>query len=286
MFNVTSFRTAFFMDQKLNTSVYIHGSTPEEQERLSLLNQLLNQRCINTLPLVSGEKVLDVGSGLGQFTKVMSLQVGTNGRVVGIERDKAQLTKALPLMAESLGNLEFRQGNAYDLPLEAEEWGTFDMVHSRFLLEHLATPQLAVDQMVKAVKEGGAIILMDDDHSTFRPTPEPLGFSLIWSAYCRSYERIGNDPYIGRRLVTLLRNSGINKIKNGSVFFGGCQSNEDFPIVADNLIGILMGAKDLILKEGLLDESSFDQAINSLHQWKLLPDAALNYSIDWVKGIK
>ena len=127
---------------------------------------------------------------------------------------------------------------------------------------------------------------MDDDHTTFRPTPEPLGFALIWSAYCRSYERIGNDPYIGRRLVTLLHDSGINKIRNGSVFFGGCQSNEDFPIVADNLIGILVGAKSLILKEGLLDESSFDQAIESLHQWKTLPDAALNYSIDWVEGEK
>ena len=183
-------------------------------------------------------------------------------------------------------NITFRQGSAYDLPLSAAEWNSFDIVHTRFLLEHLAEPQKAVNQMVKAAKIGGKVILSDDDHITFRPTPEPIGFALLWTAYCRSYERLGNDPYIGRRLVTLLHRAGVTKIKNSSIFFGGCQGDGTFDLVSDNLIGILEGAKDLILKEQLLDEKSFDMAMDSLHVWAALPDAALHYSIDWVAGVK
>lgn len=269
-------------------AIYIHGSTPKEQNRLSKLNDILNQRCIEALNLKGGEKILDVGSGLGQFSLAMAKQVGPEGQVIGIERDHAQITsaKALAKQNPQIQNLEFRSGNAYDLPLSNSEVASFDVVHTRFLLEHLASPQQAVAEMIKATKVGGRIILSDDDHATYRPTPEPLGFALIWNAYCRSYERLGNDPYIGRRLVTLLHQSGINKIKNNNVFFGGCQGDGTFSLVADNLIGILEGAKTLIIQEQLLNEDSFDVAIDSLHQWKTLPDAALFYSIDWAEGIK
>ncbi len=276
------------MTSKLPKAQYIHGSTPDEQERLSKLNLLLNENSLSALNLKGGESILDVGSGLGQFSRMMAKKVGLKGRVLGIERDAAQYQKALTLTHadNSMGNIEFRQGNAYQLPLEKEEWGLFDLVHTRFLLEHLSQPQKAVDQMVNAAKSGGRIVLEDDDHATFRPTPEPMGFSIIWNAYLRSYERLGNDPFIGRRLVTLLQRSGIKKIRNGGIFFGACASEEKFPLVAENLIGILKGAKELILKEELLDQPSFNSAIEGLNHWKNLPDAALWYSIAWAEGVK
>ena len=269
-------------------AIYIHGATSIEQDRLSKLNDLLNQRCLKALGIIGGEKVLDVGSGLGQFSLAIAKQVGPTGKVIGVERNAAQLSKAKALITQQqlIDNIEFRSGNAYQLPLLKTEWASFDIVHTRFLLEHLAKPQQAVLEMVKATKTGGRIILSDDDHATFRPTPEPLGFSMIWNAYCRSYERLGNDPYIGRRLVTLLHQSGINKIRNDSVFFGGCQGDGTFSLVANNLIGILESARILILKEQLLDEASFNLAIEHLHHWKTRPDAALFYTIDWVEGIK
>lgn len=49
-------------------AVYIHGSTSEEQIRLSKLNDLLNQRCLAAIKLNKGDAVLDVGSGLGQLS--------------------------------------------------------------------------------------------------------------------------------------------------------------------------------------------------------------------------
>lgn len=268
-------------------SNYIHGSAPEEQARLAKLNELINERCMSLLELREGNAVLDVGSGLGQFTQAMTSKVGSAGKCLGIERDKNQLKIALQeLEASSLKNLEFRQGNAENLMLRTGEWGSFDVAHARFVLEHVKQPENVVMGMAKAVKKGGRVVLADDDHELFKLFPEPAGFSIIWQAYIRSYDRLGNDPYIGRRLVSLLHQSGLRQIRNNAVFFGDCAGSPTFSAYARNVIGILEGAKELMVKENLIDQNSFEETIRNIEAWSLKSDAALWYTINWAEGVK
>ena len=218
-------------DDMSESPEYIHGSSPEEQHRLSLLNDILNESCLRELNLQLGEKVLDLGSGLGQFTRLIARTVGSEGHVVGIERDRHQILQAKRL-ADSSGEselVEFRKGDALELPLSGSELGTFDVAHARFLLEHVPRPALVIAQMVRSVRPGGRVFVSDDDHDNFRPWPEPRGFHALWQAYVRSYERLGNDPYVGRRLVSLLRNAGLTSIRNSCVFFGGCAGTKPLP---------------------------------------------------------
>jgi len=269
------------------SSEYIHGSSPEERHRLSLLNDILNESCLRELNLKSGENVLDVGSGLGQFTHLIARTVGNDGQVVGIERDHAQISQAKTL-AESSDEtrfVEFRRGDALDLPLHKSEWGTFDVAHARFLLEHVPQPALVIAQMVRSVRPGGKVFVSDDDHGDFRPWPEPTGFQALWQAYVRSYEILGNDPYVGRRLVSLLRDGGMTSIRYSCVFFGGCAGNDRFVAIAENLIGALAGAKEAMLSSGLLDEDSFHTGMNGLDQWKAHSSSALWYSVCCAEGI-
>ncbi len=268
-------------------SNYIHGSAPEEQARLARLNELINSRCINLLNLQEGNTVLDVGSGLGQFTHAMASNVGTAGKCVGIERDKNQLKMALQNLEVSLvKNVEFRQGNAENLMLNAGEWGSFDVAYARFVLEHVKQPENVVAGMAKAVKKGGRVVLADDDHELFKLYPEPAGFSIVWQAYIRSYDRLGNDPYIGRRLVSLLQQNGLQQIRNNAVFFGDTAGSPTFSAYARNVIGILEGAKELMTKENLIGQASFEEAIRNIETWSSKPDAALWYTINWAEGVK
>ena len=56
----------------MTESTYIHGTAPEEQRRLSLLNDvLLNPASLHEIGLRGDERVIDFGSGLGQFTRAM-----------------------------------------------------------------------------------------------------------------------------------------------------------------------------------------------------------------------
>lgn len=274
-------------DGTTEASEYIHGSSPEEQDRLSLLNDILNESCLSALNLRPGETVLDLGCGLGQFTRLMARTVGSGGQVVGVERDDDQLAQAQKLAddAQESQLVEFRKGDALELPLSGAEWGTFDVAHARFLLEHVPRPDLVIAQMVRAVRPGGRVIVIDDDHGDFRPWPEPPGFPALWNAYVRSYEMLGNDPYVGRRLVSLLQGGGLTPLRNTCVFFGGCAGDERFQAVADNLIAALEGAKGAILSADLLDEGSFREGMEGLEHWKQNPSAALWYSACFAEGV-
>jgi ubiquinone/menaquinone biosynthesis C-methylase UbiE len=270
------------------TSAYIHGTSPGEQERLSLLNAFVNDACLREIRLAPGQRVLDVGSGLGQFTRLMGRAVAPDGAALGIERDAEQRAGAAR-RARDAGEAalaEFREGDAARLPLRPDERGTFDVVFARFVLEHLPDPAAAVGEMVSAVRSGGRVVLADDDHDSLRLHPEPPGVMPAWRAYIRAYEDMGCDPYIGRRLVALLHEAGARPRRSTILFFGACAGHETFPAVVRNFAGILLGARERIVAGGVFEARAFDDAIASLRAWEARPDAALWYGICWAEGTR
>jgi ubiquinone/menaquinone biosynthesis C-methylase UbiE len=272
----------------MTESLYIHGTAPDEQQRLSLLNNLLNEAALQRLELRGGERILDVGSGLGQLTRAMARAAGPTGRVVGVERSLEQLreSKRLASLDGEENLLDLRQGNATALPLRREEWASFDIVHTRFVLEHVNDPLAVVRMMVEAARPGGRIVLQDDDHDVLRIFPEPPGFYDLWHAYVRSYEKLGNDPFVGRRLVSLLHQSGALPNHNQWLFFGSCSGHPHFPVYAKNLRGVIESAKDAIVQADLMDQAKFGAAMQALQLWERQPDASLWYAVCWAEGTK
>ncbi|HET9793229.1 MAG TPA: methyltransferase domain-containing protein [Thermoanaerobaculia bacterium] len=272
--------------RKMADSGYIHGTSAEEQSRLARLNALLNRASLEALGLAGGERILDVGSGLGQLTRAMGKATGRC--VIGVERSADQRETAERLAAEGGEKdfAEFRAGDAEALPLARSEWGTFDLVHARFVLEHVADPLAVVRQMTRAVRPGGRIVLEDDDHSMMRLWPTPEGFSAVWSAYMASYEKIGGDPIVGRRLVALLAEAGAHPRRNRLLFFGSCAGAADFPLYTENLSIILEQARGLIVDGGLLDAERFDRARAAYREWADRPDAAIWYVRNWAEGLR
>jgi ubiquinone/menaquinone biosynthesis C-methylase UbiE len=265
-------------------SHYLHGTNPEEQQRLSRLNDLMNDRCFSKLKIESGNRVLDVGSGLGQMTFKISQTIGENGFCLGVERDENQLTEATKKFRA--GNLEFRQGDALQLPLRSNETGTFDFVHCRFLLEHLSNPAKAVDEMVKALKPGGRILLADDDHQAMILYPEPKGFQALWAAYMDSYVEVGNDPFVGRKLPRLLLDAGLQNITNDIVFFGDCARTQTFTLFVNNLIEVIIPSFEVMVSSKSISEKEFNEAIQAIRDWATLPYASIWYTICIAEGVK
>ncbi len=190
------------------------------------------------------------------------------------------------MRAEKDPLLDLRQGDVGDPPLRDDEWGTFDLAHARFVLEHVQDPPAVVKQMVRAVRPGGRIVLQDDDHDVLRCFPEPPGFAVLWRAYERTYDRIGCDPYIGRRLVSLLHEAGAQPVRNTMIFFGGCAGEPSFPGLIANMSGILAGAREAIVGRGLLGEAEFNDGLEALGAWAVRPDAAFWYGIFWAEGVR
>jgi SAM-dependent methyltransferase len=265
---------------------YLHGTSPVEQDRLSMLNRLMNEATLRELALRGSERIIDFGCGLGQLTRAMAWAAGT--RVLGVERSAAQLATAAQQAAAAgeTALVELRQGDVTAPPLEGREWGTFDVAHARFVLEHVPDPLAVVSQMVRSVRPGGRIVLQDDDHDVLRCHPEPPGFSRLWRAYERTYDRLGCDPYVGRRLATLLHQAGAKPMRTSFLFFGACSGEPRFRPLVENMVGLLFGARDPIVQGGLLEPEQFDQSLDALRLWAGRPDAALWYAIFWAEGIR
>lgn len=267
-------------------SRYVHGTHREEQQRLADMNALINSLSLAAMRPQPGEHVLEVGAGLGQFARLLGHATGRS--VVAVERSREQLDRARQI-AEGGGDgaaVDWRQGDALALPLSEQEWGGFDVAHARFLLEHVPDPQAVVAMMARAVRPGGRVILEDDDHEMFRPWPEPAHVMTVWRAYIRTYDRLGNDPHVGRRLVQLLANAGLTPRRIELLPFGACSGQPEFKPWVHNLVSIFEGAREAILATGGASPQEFDGAIRSLHEFGERSDAALWYTISWAEAVK
>jgi hypothetical protein len=100
------------------------------------------------------------------------------------------------------------------------------------------------------------------------------------------YDRIGNDPYIGRRLVSLLAQAGAQPVRNNWIFFGGCAGMEVFDVLTANMLGVVLTARTAILEMGLFEEDAFEAAVAAYRMWARRPDAAMWFAMSWAEGVK
>jgi SAM-dependent methyltransferase len=267
---------------------YIHGFTEAEQSRLTRMQAILNQAELDALDLAGVRSLLDVGAGLAQMTRTFARALGAGSRVLGVERDPRQLAEARR-QAEAEGEadrIELRQGDAESLPLRPEERGTFDLVHARFLLEHVPDPAAVVRAMAEAARPGGRLVLMDDDHDLLRLWPDCPEADRVWRIYWESYRDRGRDPLVGRRLAALLDAAGVRPMRITTVFYGAATGAPLFDPVVDNLIGVLAGAAGELERSGRIEPTEMEAGLEALGRWRLLPGATLWYSLPLAEGVR
>lgn len=249
----------------------------------SIVDQILNGNCLQALDLGADERVLDLGCGFGEFTCAMA---GTASSVLGIEASAGivEAARASEPARLARGRVEFRVGDAAALPLAAEEWGSFDIAHTRFLLESVPDPSAVVAQMVRAVRPGGRIVLVDDDHETLRLWPEASRVMALWRAYVEFFDASGNDSIVGRKLVTFLHECGALDVRAASITFGTSAAESSFAVGVARLWSIFATERDGILATGRVDESEFGAALDDLTEWAKRPDATAWNVVRWAEG--
>ncbi|MER9664819.1 class I SAM-dependent methyltransferase [Mesorhizobium sp. M0159] len=117
----------------MSSSHYTHGSSEAEQQRLTALNKRLNQRCLDAAQLVVGERVVDFGAGLGQFSRMMARATGVP--VLALERSPEQIAEALR-QADADGDLAFLEMRRGDVlaPLLTDNEPTTSLDSSTLLM--------------------------------------------------------------------------------------------------------------------------------------------------------
>lgn len=158
------------------------------------------------LSLTPGERLLDVGCGLGEAALGLAGDLGESGEsgeLVGVDASEHMLRVARANTSAAQCRVRFTVGDARSL---AEPDGSFDVARSERTLQWLADPAAAVAEMVRVVRPGGRISLIDTDWSTFRiDIGDDELARLVRDGMQRERHRASN---VGGRLHDLIRAAG------------------------------------------------------------------------------
>jgi ubiquinone/menaquinone biosynthesis C-methylase UbiE len=138
-------------------------------------------------------RLLDLGCGPG-FVVERLLRRRPGLQIVGVDRDRLTLPAARARTAVAAAD-------AGALPFPG---ATFDFVHLRLVLRHLRHPAAVLREIWRVVRPGGGIGVVDTDDGALVIDPMPEGFAEVLAARQETFRRRGADPFIGRRLASLL----------------------------------------------------------------------------------
>lgn len=128
--------------------------------------------------LTPAERVVDVGSGAGFDSFIAGRQVGSDGRVVGVDMTDEMLAKSRSTaVLLGLSNVEFRDGYAEHLPIE-DGWA--DAVISNGVINLCPDKRAVFGEIRRVLKPGGTLQFADIANG--RPVPaEALRDIDLWT---------------------------------------------------------------------------------------------------------
>lgn len=110
-------------------------------------------------PIQAGATVVDVGCGAGMDLLLAARAVGPGGRAIGVDMTDAMLARAATAAgAAGLPNVELRQGDILELPIES---ASADVVISNGVLNLAPDKRRAFSEVFRVLRPGGRFLYAD-----------------------------------------------------------------------------------------------------------------------------
>lgn len=195
---------------KRSQSDYLLGSSDAEHERLirqAALFAPFTERFFRQAGIRSGQRVLDLGSGVGDVAILVSTLVGPSGEVVGIERDERSLAAARARANQAgYDNISFIQADINAV----SDSKSFDAVVGRFILQFVPDPVGVLKSVVQLLKPKGIVAFQEPSFAAFLHVCPQL---RLWSAavalMCESGHRAGVNVEMGFALHSVFLQAGL-----------------------------------------------------------------------------
>jgi SAM-dependent methyltransferase len=189
---------------------YPLGNTDAEHERLIRQASHLDpvtERMFHDAGIWPGQRVLELGSGVGDVAMLAARMVGPAGEVVGIERDPRAVSRARTRAIDAgLSNLSFLDGDISQL----QNPGKFHAAVGRFILQFLPDPVAALRSLSQLVHAEGVLVFQEVSYAPL------LGISPhlpLWSSCVslarETVQRLGAKPDMGLALGRTFEEAGL-----------------------------------------------------------------------------
>jgi len=197
--------------EPISVQHYALGSTDAEQARLIRQAALLapfTERFFRGAGIGPGQRVLDIGSGVGDVAMLAAKLVGSSGEVVGVERDARSIARARARVAEAgLRNVTFTQSDVSQIPAGKP----FDAAVGRFILMFLPDPLAVLRSLSQLVRPGGIVAFHELSWAPFLLLAARLP---LWSAGAslvhETFRRSGANTEMGFALYRIFQEAGLS----------------------------------------------------------------------------
>jgi SAM-dependent methyltransferase len=244
---------------------YVHGYSAKESTRLTdqatTLTELLHA---DTLYL-PGSLVLEVGCGVGAQTVILA---GNSPRAAftAIDISEASLAEAQRQTQEAgFTNVTFQHADVFDLPFVSAH---FDHVFVCFVLEHLPNPAGALEALMRVLKPGGSITVIEGDHGSAYFHPDSVHARRAIQCLVDLQQQAGGDSLVGRRLYPLLVQAGYRDVHVSPRMVYADASR---PALVDGFTrktftAMVEGIGEQAVGQGLMDEEGWAAGIKDLYR--------------------
>ena len=199
----------------------LDNKVPAAATRLDALAALFDPttfRHIEALGIAHGWHCWEVGAGGSSVVHWLAERVGPGGRVLATD---IEVSPALDAVEPVVSNVEVRR---HDVAADEPPPETFDLVHARLVLVHVADRDRALRSMARALRPGGWLLVEDADPalqplSCLDPrTPEEERANRLRVGFRALLGERGVDLAYGRTLPRLLRGVGLTGVGADAYF--------------------------------------------------------------------
>jgi SAM-dependent methyltransferase len=256
---------------------YLLGDSPAEIRHLVEQARVYTPEANELFDLISvdpGSTVIDVGCGVLGVLHVLAERVGTNGRVVGLDREPRMVALGRDLAQQQNIAAEFIQADAAATGLPD---GAFDLVHARTLLLNVQNPAEILVEMVRIAKPGGVVASQEPDAGAWNCDPPHPAFDILRGAILRAYRGTGKDFSIGRRIARMLRDAGLDDVRVRATV-RVTSSGEYYQTFLLTIAGLV---RDVIVEAGELTADEFHSYTTALRAHLEAPRTITCQPIMW-----
>ena len=165
--------------------------------------------------------VLDVGCGVGHWSRLLARVLPSDARVTGVDRDPFWVEQATERAAAAGGSFRYEVASVERLPFEDN---SFDLVTCQTVLIHVPDRRAALAEMIRVARPGGLIAVAEpnnaasslilDDSAWGAPVDEIVGLVRFQLVCERGKAALGEgNNSAGELMPALFAASGLSDIR-------------------------------------------------------------------------
>lgn len=193
-------------------STYLHGFTPDEQDRLRRQARFLEPHVFRDIDFGDAKRLIEVGSGVGAQTEVL-LQRFPDAHIVCVDLNPSQLDAArrnLGAQPALDGRYTLQQADATAMPFADAR---FDGAFLCWVLEHVPSPAGVLADTRRVLAPGARIHLTEVMNASLFVAPDAPNVTAYWAALNDFQREQHGDPFVGAKLGHLLADAGFRDIE-------------------------------------------------------------------------